>query len=112
MWTHGQRFGIRTQDKIDIPSLLAEGSVHPRTPGEERRIRSRERITSRPQADPAAKAAASRRFARAFDWAAIAVAVAFGGALIFEAASTSLESPMEQTREALRRDQPSMSGTR
>jgi hypothetical protein len=101
VWSHGARFGVRTQDRIEISALLAEASFKPKTTGEERRLAPRDRRPGVRQPDAAARAEASRRFARTFDRAALLLVALVAAVVIFDVASGSLSKPLEETRDAL-----------
>ena len=100
-WSHGARFGVRAQDRIDLASLLAEGSLKPKAPGEERRLAQRDRRPAGRQPDAAARAEASRRFARAFDRAALLFVALVAAVVLFDVASGSLSGPLQEARGAL-----------
>jgi hypothetical protein len=103
MWAQGARFGVRAQDRIDIPGLIADTA--PARPGQDRRTQPRDRPATLRKADIAAKADTSRHFARTLDWAAIAVAALLAGWLVVETASYALQAPMAEARSALSRSQ-------
>lgn len=101
-WSQGGRFGIRSQDKIDIAALLNSTPARRPFDGVERRSGSRPIPKSKAQPDVAAKADASRTFARASEWAAVAIAGAVAAGLLVTAASAALREPMQQVQSALR----------
>lgn len=101
VWAGESRFGVRAQDKIDIALLLEETS-RPARPGEERRQASRDRATRSPRhADTRAAAEASRRFARAFEWTTLTLAVAAAAVMVFQMATASLTRPLREVRNAM-----------
>jgi hypothetical protein len=100
VWTHGAKCGVRTQDIVDISGLLSQAPQKRRAPGEERRAAPRDQRRARPRA-PEETAAASRRFARAFDWTIMVVAAGAAGAFMAEAAWAALGAPLAQVTTAL-----------
>ena len=100
VWSQGSRFGIRTQDKIDIAGLLDASAQKGNGTGEAAGTAER-RSTARPDPDLSARIAASRHFARAFDWSIIVLACVVGASFIFGAASTALKAPMQKVAAAL-----------
>lgn len=100
VWVCGARCGVRTQDAVDVPALLARGPQKRPRPGEERRRAARD---SRPVRRPSAAetAEASRRFARAFDWTVVVVAAGTAGALMAQAVWGVLDTPLAQAGAAL-----------
>jgi hypothetical protein len=101
VWSHGMRFGIRTQDRIDIAALLSEATLPAENAGIERRSQRRDRPTPASKPDIAARAEASRQFARIFDWAILMVAAIVAGAFVFDAANTALKAPLDSAGMAL-----------
>lgn len=102
MWSRDLRFGVRAQDRIDIDNLLCEETARPSSRGEERRsARRRPAPLPAPQADTQAAAEASRRFARAFEWVTLSLAVAVAAGLMFQIVTTSLRKPMQDVRDAM-----------
>jgi len=105
-WAQGSRFGVRTQDKIDIDSLLDESLV--------KGVRTREADRTTPPHHPAARSApdlsaqvaASRRFARLFDWSIVVLGSVLAAIFIFGAASTALKTPMQKVGAALAGGKP------
>lgn len=100
-WSKGGRFGIRSQDKIDISALLNGLPAGQRLPGVERRSGSRPPPKSPAKPAVAAKADASRTIARISEWAAVTVAGAMAAGLLVTAANAALKRPMQQAQSAL-----------
>jgi hypothetical protein len=100
VWTHGSQCGLRTQDVIDVRDILSPVPRKQARPGEERRAAPRPRHTPRRPA-AAEVAASSQRFARAFDWRIMALAVAAAGALVAHTAWAVLDGPMARAEAAL-----------
>jgi hypothetical protein len=98
MWRSGGRFGLMAQDQIEVSALTA---VKPPSSviGERR---SAARPIERPRAlSISEREEASRRFAKMFDWVAIA-AVAVGAAVfIGQTVETVLSKPMQSVGAAL-----------
>lgn len=84
IWRQGERFGVRTQDKIDINGLVAANTTQPKraADGEEVERRSPERLTVEQVAQRANR---SRQISAAIQFGVIGI-VALGAALL--AAST------------------------
>lgn len=97
-WAYGARFGIRSQDKIDILGLMSGRQAPAGTKGQERRAAVRPRA---PAPSPELAAEASRRFARAFNWGVIAVAVCVAGVMMTEVAGKALREPLARVSLAL-----------
>jgi len=100
-WSQGSRFGVRTQDKIDIASLLDQSLPKDINRGEASRTAAPHRSTARPKPDLAAQIAASRHIARAFDWSVVVLGSLVAASFICGAASTALEAPMQKIAAAL-----------
>jgi hypothetical protein len=100
VWMHGSQCGLRTQDAIDVRDILSPAPRKQARRGKERRAAPRPRQAPR---RPAAGevAASSQRFARAFDWRIMALAVAAAGALMVHTAWTVLDAPMARAEAAL-----------
>lgn len=99
-WSHASRFGVRSQDRIDIPALLNSARSKPPA-GIERRSGARAPTRGEVGPDVAAKAEANRAIAKVFEWLAISIASAvFAGALV-TAVGTALEQPVQRARSAL-----------
>jgi hypothetical protein len=101
-WSQGGRFGIRTQDKIDISALLNSAPARRSLAGAERRSNSRPLPKSKAQPDVAAKADASRTIARVFEWTAVAIVGAVVAGMLVTAVNAALKGPMQQAQSALR----------
>lgn len=98
-WSQNSRFGIRTQDRVEISALLAQASV-PVTANERRTApRKAEPAARRPDSTEAAEA--SRRFARMFDWSAMGAILVAGGIVLADMAGTALREPLADARHAL-----------
>jgi hypothetical protein len=100
VWSQGLRAGVRTQEFVDVPMLIGSPTARIRKAGLEKRRVNRTQ-TRAPPPQSADRAEASRRFARIFEWSAIAaggVLLAIGAA---GAAFSALEAPMGKAREAL-----------
>lgn len=109
VWAHGSRCGVRTQDAIDVAALLSQSPVQPRKAQLERRQVTRVRHAPAPAHALAARAEASKHFARIFDWVLMATGGAFAAAAVAGAAAAAIEHPMGQVRTALQSpadDQP------
>ena len=100
VWSQGGRAGIRTQDKIDIQALLAQGPARARKRGEERRATPRQGGQAiRPSL--AARAEASARWARMFDWTIVAAAGIAAAVGVAGVVQSVLEAPLSEVRAAL-----------
>jgi hypothetical protein len=99
-WTGTDRIGIHVRERIEVEDLLL-----PVTPGRKvRRVPNdvQMRVCERRKPSPDERAAASARFSRAFDFAAIAV-VAIGLAVIASGVATrALAEPMADLELALK----------
>lgn len=98
-WTGADRIGVHVRERIDIDDLLqpvTPGRKAPRPAGE---VQMRVCENRRPSAEE--RAAASARFGRAFDFAAIAILVV--GLAIFASAmaTQAFGSPMAKVETAL-----------
>jgi hypothetical protein len=100
-WSQGGRFGIRSQDKIDISALLNSAQARRPVAGVERRSGSRPLPISKAQPDVAAKAEASRTIARVSEWAAVAIVGAVIAGALVTAVGAALKEPMQQIQSAL-----------
>ncbi len=94
VWVGGTRCGVRTQDKVDVAGLLSRGSAKRRKPGEDRRAVVRKVERPHRARAPADTAESSRRMARLFDWAVVAIgggaAAAFVAGIVYSALSAPL----------------------
>jgi len=97
VWSHGTTCGVRTQDAIDVPALLAQKPAKAARPGQERRASPR-RAAPR---SPAETAAASRRFGRAFEWTIMVTAGVTGSGFVAQSAWAALHAPVAQITTAL-----------
>ena len=99
IWSSRDRFGLFAQDAIDLSDLISTAS--PRAPADRRR-EPRTPEPSRVHHKCATEiGAASARFARTFDFAAL-TAVAIGAALLVaETASEMFATPLQDVRIAL-----------
>lgn len=70
-WSHGLRFGIRTQDRIDLATLLAEPTIKRVRAQRERHIEPRRPAPARVVPGLEVQLDRSRRLSRAVEWAAI-----------------------------------------
>jgi hypothetical protein len=110
VWSHGANCGIRTQDAVDISSLLSTSVTRRTTAKRERRRAPRPATVASSVEAIARRVEASKRFARIFDWSLVAIGGALVAAAITDAAYSALRQPMEQARLALEqshRDEPS-----
>jgi hypothetical protein len=98
VWAGGARCGVRTQDDVDIAALLSHAPLKKRKPGMERRAAVRF-AASRPAAERTAEA--SRRLARAFDWAVVAICGSTAAAFAAQIAYATLKAPLLQVGVAL-----------
>lgn len=100
VWISGARCGVRTQDRVDVESLLKQGRPQARRGSNDRRTASR-RIEMPDQRTPSERAAASRLIARTFEFAVVTAvagtAAALAAMLMFDAVS----EPLSKTTEAL-----------
>jgi hypothetical protein len=101
-WLQGLRFGVRTQDKIDIASLLDESPLKGiRTPGTIWTDVPPHSSAARPRPDLPTQIVASRRISRGFDWSVVVLGSVIAASFIFDAASTALKAPMQKVAAAL-----------
>lgn len=107
VWSQGLRAGVRTQDLVDVPTLIGSPTARIRKADLERRRVSKTLKGRAPALSSVDRAEASRRFGRIFEWSAIAA----GGALLAigaaDAAFSALEAPMGKVREALQQSHDS-----
>lgn len=98
IWTNGERFGVRAQDRIMVDALIGAAAVRSGVQGfggEAARLGS-----NRPQG-AAERAAASRATARALQFGIVAL---FGAALAFaisDGVAQALAEPLERVSETL-----------
>lgn len=100
-WAQGVRFGIRAQDRIDIPGLLAEQRGERKSPHSERRSAAREAITVKPLPKAVSTEQSSRTFAKVFEWSALAVVGVAGAGLVGSQVYSVLTAPMAEIQSAL-----------
>ncbi len=100
-WTQGQRFGLRSQDRIDIAALLGEQGKGPKPTGVERRSAPREGLTSALLSKAIPDEARSRNLARLFDWSVLALVGIAGAGLVVSQVNAVFSAPMAQVRSAL-----------
>jgi len=100
-WVQGSRFGVRTQDKIDIDALLEGPRAKGMRTGETNPPAAPHHSAARSIPDLPAQIAASCRIARAFDWSVVVLGSVLAAIFIFGAASTALRAPMEKAAAAL-----------
>lgn len=100
VWSNGSCFGINTQDTIILADLLARASARPRSAGEERRMLPR-KVQHSVQMRTLSTEDSSRIFARLFDWAAIALAVAVGAMIVADLAGGAMQRPLQQVHQGL-----------
>lgn len=100
-WSQGVRFGLRTQDRIDIGALVEAPSGRP-AGGTERRLRQR-RETARARAIPKAVPTEqrSRQAGRLFDWIALAFAGIVGAGIVVSQVHETLSKPLDKVQGAL-----------
>lgn len=93
VWSGGTRCGVRTQDCIDLAALLARAPAKPRKADQERRSAPRS-VPVRPAA--VAIAEKSRRRARVFDWAVVAIGGSAAAMFAARLAYSALDLPLAQ----------------
>ena len=101
VWSHGVKYGVRTQDVVDVPALLSPMPAKRPRPGEDRRRAPRRSAPRLPGTSPGETAAASRRFARAFDWTMMMVAAVATSGFVAQYAWAALHAPVAQVTLAL-----------
>lgn len=97
-WSGGVRFGIRSQDEINVTTLVEERP--------EKRSAVERRVVVRSANSLGAPKRAvgydqSRDFARLFEWCAISVAILVGAILLMSQVKLVLSQPLQQARHAL-----------
>lgn len=100
-WSQGMRFGIRTQDPIDISALLAEPTIKGKRALNDRRIDARKPAPTILVVPDGEKAERSRRFSRAFEWGVIVAASAFGVSQLAAVTGEALGDPLQKAKRAL-----------
>jgi hypothetical protein len=96
-WVHGIRFGLRSQERIDVAALGDDQGPRKRVPSEERRTAPRT-----PSPPPlSVREDRARATARLLDWTILAVAAVAAATLVTQTVSSTLSAPLQQTRTAL-----------
>lgn len=96
VWAGDRRFGIQSQDRMNVPALIAAMAPGaPRLPGQERRTRDRTPARVATAADIARAAERSRRFARAFQFGLFLVGGVLSAGLLGSLAYEVLASPFK-----------------
>lgn len=99
VWVGGTRCGVRTQDQIDVAGLLSRAPTRRRKSGEERRAIARK--LEAPRRKAADTAESSRRTARLFDWAIIAIGGGATAAFVAQLMFSALDAPLTRIGVAL-----------
>jgi hypothetical protein len=86
IWSHGDRCGIRTQDKVHLALPPGRDIARSEAPDQERRTAPRRQALS-----IAERADASRRISRTLDW----VAITFSGAVLAFLAAEAVHSILD-----------------
>jgi hypothetical protein len=102
-WSDNRQFGILTQERIDIGTLLGGDGTGGSATGTERRARARAEVVAKPRASAADLEQRSRQRARLFDWAVLAVAGIVAAGLLVTQVYATLDAPMAQVRTAMTR---------
>lgn len=100
-WSQGLRFGIRTQDPIDVAALLAQPTIKGRRAQQERRVEVRKAARTRVVPRPDLQYERSRRLSRAFEWAAVVGVAAFAVSQLAALAGHVLSNPLASAGLAL-----------
>ena len=101
-WSQGLRFGIRSQERIDMAALLEEPTLKARRAANDRRADAVRRPMPRPRAvAPEERAERSRRFSRAFEWCVIAGAGAIAVSQVAAVANQALADPLHTVKTTL-----------
>jgi hypothetical protein len=100
-WSRDKRIGVRTQDRIDMVSVLEESPATGRDVKTDRRALAREAVAIPARPTPAELAARSRRWSRMFDWLIIAAVGIVSAAVLAEQVHGFLRAPMQQAEAAL-----------
>jgi hypothetical protein len=98
-WTGADRIGIHVRERIEIEDLLRPVTPGRKTPRAANEVQMRVYERRRPPADE--RAAASNRFARAFDFVAIAVVAVALAVFASGVASQAFGGPMAEVAMAL-----------
>lgn len=89
VWSSGSRFGVRSQQAIDISGLVAKRPAA--VPGTERRRTQRQ--PDPPSISPQAQADRARQIGRAFEFVALGAAVTFAALFLTSIVSEVLHRP-------------------
>jgi hypothetical protein len=100
-WARDEHIGVRTQDVIDVASVLEERAVAGGAGVADRRAAIREAVALPPRSTPAELAARSRRWSRLFDWAIIAAVGIVSASLLAQQVHSLLCAPLKQATAAL-----------
>jgi hypothetical protein len=92
-WSHNARFGVRSQDIVDLAALLADSGIKVRRAGEDRRVRERPKLAVA-RRSVVEQADRNRLWGRMFDWILIAGATAFGATQLVQVTSEAFATPM------------------
>lgn len=95
-WSRGTRFGIRSQERIDVSALLDKPDTRRGTDE-----RAAARIEAAPRPTPAERGETSRRIARYLEWSVIAAIGVVAAGLLATGASTVLKRPLERIETVL-----------
>lgn len=99
-WSRDNRVGIRTQEMIDVSSLLGGGPVTD-APQADRRARPREDRGAHSRPTPVVLEERSRRLSRLFDWLVIAVVGIGFAVLVATQVYSVISAPLDRTKTAL-----------
>jgi hypothetical protein len=103
-WSNGNRFGVQTQDRINVPAILGEPDLSKMdykagkkaVPEFERRSAPRSA-----QAELSWRAERNRHLSRTMEFACVAALTASIGMVIFEAVSGALSAPLAVASERM-----------
>jgi hypothetical protein len=98
VWTSGLQCGVRTQDEVDIPSLVSSRPSKARKPGKDRRAAPRA-APRRPT--PNERAEASQRLGRMFQFVVLAFAAIASSVIVGSMVIEVMASPLEAVRDAM-----------
>ncbi|MGN6358504.1 MAG: PilZ domain-containing protein [Novosphingobium sp.] len=102
-WSRDQRIGVRTQDRIDMVSVLAESPAMGGDVKIDRRAFVRDAVAGPPKPTPAELAARSRRWSHRFNWLIIAAAGIVSAGIVAGQVHALLSAPLRQATVALGR---------
>jgi hypothetical protein len=102
-WSRDNQVGIRTQERIDILSLVDDASAQDGERHADRRAASRKDGATQAKPTPAALGARSRRWSRLFDRAVITSVGIVSAVLLAQQVHSLLAAPLEQARAAMAR---------